>query len=165
MPFTIPSDLHPDLLPLAFVLGRWSGRGNGEYPGAEPFEFGADLTLSADSRPFVSYSCHSWELGPGGEVVRPLALEYGFWRSDTDGRLEVVLAQSNGQAEVWYGQVTGAKVEIATDAIVTTTTATQPYRAGHRLYGLVEGKLMWAFDKATEQHPMTSYTWATMERS
>ena len=165
MPFTIPSDLHADLLPLAFLLGRWSGRGRGEYPGDEPFDFGAELTLSADSRPFASYAFHSWQLDARGDAVEPLAVEYGFWRMAADGRLEVVLAQPTGQAEVWYGQVDGAKVEIATDAVVRTHGATDGYSAGRRLYGLVDGKLMWAFDKATDTQPMASYTWASLERT
>jgi hypothetical protein len=165
VPFTIPPDLHRDLVPLAFLLGHWSGRGKGEYPGDPPFEFGAELTLSADQRPFASYAYHSWELDAEGAAVKPLEVEYGFWRIDGDGGLEVVLAQPVGQAEVWYGRIDGAKVEIATDAVVRTHSATDAYSAGHRLYGLVEGKLMWAFDKATDTQPMTSYTWATLERA
>jgi hypothetical protein len=165
VPFTIPPDLHPDVLPLAFLLGRWEGRGAGEYPGVEAFEFGHEITFSTDTRPFVSYAARSWRIDPDGAVVAPLHVEYGFWRPRMEGALEVVLAQPNGQAEVWYGSVSGAKVELATDAVMRTQTAEDPYTAGRRLYGLVEGDLMWAFDKATEQQPLTTYTWARLERA
>ena len=50
-------------------------------------------------------------------------METGFWRPQRDGTIEVVLAHPGGYAEVWYGKITGAKVELATDAIVRTATA------------------------------------------
>jgi len=165
VPFTLPEDLHPDVVPLAFMLGRWEGRGAGEYPGTDPFEFGYEATFATDSRPFVSYSARSWRLDAEGVAVEPLHVEYGFWRPRFDGSLEVVLAQPNGQAEVWYGEIRGAKVEIVTDAVVRTHTANDPYNAGKRLYGLVDGVLMWAFDKATAVQPLRAFTWARLERT
>src|SRR5438445_3816253 len=40
MPFEIPTDLDPVLLPLAFLLGEWAGAGLGQYPTIEDFRFG-----------------------------------------------------------------------------------------------------------------------------
>ena len=50
-------------------------------------------------------------------------METGFWRPQPDGGLEVVLCHPDGYAEVWYGTVTGAKIELATDAVVRTASA------------------------------------------
>ena len=36
MVFTIPEGLHPELNPLAWIVGTWRGKGRGEYPGVEP---------------------------------------------------------------------------------------------------------------------------------
>ena len=74
-------------------------------------------------------------------------METGFWRPQPDGGLEVVMCHPAGIAEVWYGTIAGAKIELATDAVVRTATA-EDYTAGQRLYGNVEGDLLWTFDKA-----------------
>ena len=39
MAFTIPENLHEDLYPLAWMVGTWRGKGQGEYPGIETFQF------------------------------------------------------------------------------------------------------------------------------
>src|SRR5581483_9726272 len=37
--------LHPDLEPIAFLLGRWHGEGDGEYPTIEPFRYREEVEL------------------------------------------------------------------------------------------------------------------------
>ena len=55
MAFTIPEGLHPDLNPLAWLVGTWRGKGRGEYPGIEPFEFAHEVVFNHDGRPFLNY--------------------------------------------------------------------------------------------------------------
>ena len=58
----IPSDLHPDLVPLAFLLGNWAGAGVSDFPGAEKCNFGQEVTFSHDGR-LLAASCsdgHAW---------------------------------------------------------------------------------------------------------
>ena len=59
---------------------------------------------------------------------------------------------------------TPARLDLVTDAVARTKDATVEYTAGRRLYGLVEGKLMFSFDRATTQHTLRPYLWATLER-
>jgi hypothetical protein len=45
-------------------------------------------------------------------------------------------------------------------------TASAPeYTAGQRLYGNVEGDLLWTFDKAADGHPLQNHQWARLRRS
>jgi hypothetical protein len=45
MVFTIPEGLHPELNPLAWIVGTWRGKGRGEYPGVEPFEYAQEVVF------------------------------------------------------------------------------------------------------------------------
>ncbi len=163
MVFEIPSDLHPALTPIAFLLGHWHGNGHGDYPTIERFAFGQEAAFTHDGRPFIHYFSRTWLVDDDGQEVRPLALETGFFRPQPDGGLEVVLAHPTGFVEVYYGTVEGAKIELATDAVVRTASAKQ-YSAGQRLYGLVEGDLLWTFDMAAQGEELQSHIWARLQR-
>ncbi|MGI8434954.1 MAG: FABP family protein [Nocardioidaceae bacterium] len=163
MPFHVSSDTHADVLPIAFLLGHWQGNGQGAYPTIEGFTFGQEIAFTHDGRPFLHYFSRTWLLDDDGNEVRPLALETGFFRPKTDGALEVVLAHPTGFVEIYYGTVDGAKIEMATDAVARTESAKE-YVAGQRLYGLVEGDLLWTFDMAAVGQPLQSHIWARLQR-
>jgi hypothetical protein len=163
MPFEIPSDLHPDLAGIAFLLGHWHGNGHGDYPTIDKFEFRQEVGFTHDGRPFLHYLSRTWLVDAEGNDVKQLAVETGFFRPQPDGALEVVMAHPTGFVEIYYGSVDGAKIEIATDAVVRTATA-EEYTAGHRLYGLVEGDLLWTFDMAASGQPIQSHIWARLTR-
>ena len=90
-------------------------------------------------------------------------LETGFFRPQPEGAIEVLLTHPTGYAEIYYGTVEGAKIELATDAVARTTSAKE-YRGGHRLYGLVEGDLLWTFDMAAVGQELQSHIWARLQR-
>lgn len=163
MAFQIPSDLHPDLMPVAWLLGTWHGNGRGEYPTIEPFGFEQEVAFAHDGRPFLHYFSRAWITDDDGERVRPGALETGFLRPTGDGKVELVLAHPTGYAEIWYGEIDGARLTLATDVVARTVTAKE-YTAGQRMYGLVEGALMYAYDMAAEGQPMQSHLWGKLER-
>lgn len=171
MPFEIPQDLHPDLLPLAWMLGQWHGNGRGEYPTIEPFSFEQDVAFAHDGRPFLHYFSRAWITDDEGTRVRPGALETGFLRPTAKSapdqaptEIELVLAHSTGFAEIWYGAIEPARLTMATDMVARTQTAKE-YTAGQRMYGLVDGDLMYAYDMASEGHPLQSHTWGQLKRA
>ena len=61
--------------------------------------------------------------------------------------LEVSLVHPGGVVELYLGQVKGPRIDLATDAVMRTAGA-KDYAAATRLYGLVEGHLLWAWDIA-----------------
>ncbi len=164
MSFHVPSDLHADVTPLAFLLGHWQGNGHGDYPTMEKFAFVQELAFTHDGRPFLHYLSRTWLLDEQGELVRPLAVETGFFRPQPDGGVEVLLTHPTGVAEIYYGTIDGAKLELRTDAVARTASAKE-YTAGHRLYGLVDGDLLWTFDMAASGQPLQSHIWARLQRA
>lgn len=61
--------------------------------------------------------------------------------------IQVSLVHPGGVSELYLGQVKGARIDLATDAVMRTQGA-KDYSAATRLYGLVEGDLLWAWDIA-----------------
>ena len=80
MAFTIPEGLHQDLYPLAWMVGTWRGKGQGEYPSTKPFTFEQEVTFNHDGRPFLTYYSRSWLVQEGSDDLVPAAQETGFWR-------------------------------------------------------------------------------------
>jgi hypothetical protein len=155
--------LHSSLRSLAWMIGRWEGNGKATYPGSEDYDFGQQIDFAHNGQDYLHYLSQTFELGGDGTPVRSLSMETGFWRPQEDGSLEVVMCHPAGYAEVWYGLITGPKIELVTDAVVRTATA-EEYAAGQRLYGHVEGDLLWTFDKAAQGQPLQSHMWARLRR-
>lgn len=144
----IPADLPPALVPVAWLIGTWEGLGVGAHPSGE-YQFHQRVTFTHDKRPFLGYDTTVWRLDTEGRPATPDARESGYWRVLPEGNLEVLITSADGVAEVYAGAVEGPRIEIATDVVMRTRTA-DAYTAGRRLYGLVEGDLMYAHDAAFE---------------
>jgi hypothetical protein len=157
-------DLHPSLERLAFLLGRWEGAGVVGYPTIESANFGQEISFSHNGKPFLFYTSRTWLLDADGTIGRPLAMETGFWRPQEDDRLEVLLAHPTGITEIYLGEQSGTKIELATDAVVRTSTAKE-VTAGRRLYGLIGADLGWAYDMAAVGQPLQSHVSAQLKRT
>ena len=156
-------DLHPALQPLSFLLGRWEGAGIVGYPTIESARFGQELSFTHNGKPFLIYSSRTWKLDQEGQLGIPLATETGYWRPQQDGQVEVVLAHPTGIAEIYLGQITGTKIEMATDAVMRTSTAKE-VTAGRRLYGLIGADLGYAYDMAAVGQPLQPHVSAQLKR-
>lgn len=155
-------------MPFAWLLGSWHGNGHGDYPTIEAFTYEQDVVFAHDGRPFLHYFSRTWITDADGNRVRPGALETGFLRPVAGGEdgsrdFELVLAHPTGYAEVWYGSAEGPRLTMTTDIVARTKTAKE-YTAGHRMYGLVDGDLMYAFDMAAVGQPLQSHLWGQLKR-
>ncbi|MCH7232119.1 FABP family protein [Glycomyces sp. L485] len=161
-------NLHDDLLPLLPLVGRWRGRGQGGYPGTEDFMYAQEVSFTHDGRPFLRYEARSWIIDDEGKPVRPAAQESGWWRvvggeDPKRPEVEAMLAHPTGILDLYYGHVDGPKIEIATDAVVRSPQAKE-VTASKRLYGIVEGALMYAVEMAAEGKPLSPHLSARLDR-
>ena len=161
-------DLHPALLGLLPFVGLWRGRGQGGFPEPEDFDFAQEIRISHDGRPFLTYESRAWLLDenskPTGESVR----ELGFWRPVlADGRptddMEATMITPTGVMELYLGRLTGTRLEMATDAIVRSPSGAE-VTAGHRLFGIVEGALLYAQEMAAAGQGLPPRRWARLLR-
>lgn len=77
--------------------------------------------------------------------------------------IEVSLAHSDGTLELYLGRIDGPRIDIATDAVVRTG-GSKDYSAATRMYGLVDGHLLWAWDMTALGEPLKSHASARLAK-
>lgn len=86
-------------------------------------------------------------------------------RTDDGGfEIEVSLVHSDGMSELYLGTITGPRIDITTDAVVRTAGA-KHYTAASRMYGLVDGHLLWAWDIAALGRELGSHASARLAKA
>jgi len=98
--------------------------------------------------------------------------ESGYWRVASDRPaglpenqfpVEVLMADPAGHLALYVGTVGNGRIDLVSDLIARTATAAE-VAAAKRLYGLVNGELMWAWDLAAFGQPMQTYASARLAR-
>ncbi len=163
--FVIDPDLPEPLRPLAWLIGRWQGAGVLGYPTIESRHYGQEIVCSHDGRAFLEWQSRTWLLDPDtGEPQRPSAIELGFWRPvDGGSEAELLLVHPTGILELYYGAIEPAKIELRTDGVMRSPHAKE-YNAGTRLYGLVDGDLLYTVDMAAVGQALAPHLSAQLKR-
>jgi hypothetical protein len=156
-PDTTP-ELHPDLAPIGWLVGSWTGTGARVWPGTPDTTLVYEVTFAHDGRPFLSYTSRSWEVTADGSRGVPGPAESGWWRRGPGKYdLEVVLSLPEGAVEVLVGTVAFSKIELVSDLVARTVSATTGVTATTRLFGGVEGDLAFVVEQATGEVPLQPY--------
>jgi hypothetical protein len=174
-PLPIPADtanvrarpgLHPDCKPLLPLVGVWRGVGRfGNEPGEKDPQFGQQIVVSHDGRPFLRYESISWLLEPDGSVKGPGHRELGFFRPQPDGSIELLVTHAEGRIELFYGRPRSAAAwALSTDAALRTPTA-PPVVGATRLIGITpDGKLAYVEERAHSDIELSPHSSAALDR-
>jgi hypothetical protein len=157
-------------------------------------EFGQRVSFSHDGLNYLNYSSTTWLLdgedtplnaeagywrlhrpseagdpGPGmlpGDGARPYttAEQVETLRAPHGGfDVEVALIHPGGVSELYLGRAAGPRIDLQTDAVMRSASAKE-YSAATRLYGLVDGKLLWAWDIAALGNDLRTHASGTLMR-
>ncbi|WNI26179.1 FABP family protein [Streptomyces sp. ITFR-16] len=156
---------HALLAPLTGLLGTWTGRGSGGYPTlAEDFAYAQEVTFSHDGRPFLHYEARAWLLDADGAPLRPAARESGWWRMQPEGRVEALITQPTGIAEILVGEAGENAVDLTTHQIALTPTA-KKVEASRRRYTVTDdGTLDFVHDLAAVGERLQHHLSARLRR-
>lgn len=191
--FVLPDGLPIELTPISFLLGTWEGTGVLVADGQE-HEFHQRVEFSHDGQGALTYlSTFSlsdesktplpselgywriarpraeWDHGPAltpgkGESSIKTHEDLEQYRNDTKGfDLEVSTLHPGGVAELYRGYVKQAQIHLAS-AYGVAFEGAKTYRHSTRMYGLVEGALLWAWDIALPGEDLKSHASARLER-
>ena len=172
--FVLPDGLAPEIYPLAWLVGTWEGPGVVEYPDIPRADFRQRVEFSHDGGPYLQYSSTITLIGMDGEDGQVWSVESGFWRvatetpegmqlKDYQHPIEVVMADAAGMVSLYIGAVGNGRIDLATDLMARTASAAEVSGAT-RMYGNVDGELMWAWDLAAFGHELQSYASARLSR-
>lgn len=158
----VPDGLNPELVALGWLVGAWEGSGNGTDHEGNDFTFEQRIEFTHNGGDYLFYVSQVFGMGKDGKFDQPLGMETGFWRPKRDASVEVTLTNSDGWTEVLVGKIQVTQISLLTDAVVRTEGAAISHTSGQRLYGKVEGDLMYALDRSTADHELRPHMWARL---
>ncbi|MFJ9173385.1 FABP family protein [Streptomyces sp. NPDC102360] len=165
-PYDGTPEPHPQLAPVLGLLGSWSGRGRGEYPTLDgDFTYAQEVTFSHDGRPFLRYEARAWLIDADDAPVRPAARESGWWRIQPEGRIEALITQPTGIAEIMVGAVTDGTVELASHHVALSPTAKQVDSSKRRYTFADSVTLSFTHDMAAVGRPSQHHLSAQLRRT
>jgi len=148
---------------MAFLLGTWKGRGEGEYPTIDSFGYVEEVTFGHVGKPFLSYVQKTRH----AETGEPLHAETGYLRAQGTNEVEFVVVQPSGIVELHTGSVHDDMIELTLGSVHTTPTAKSvtDVRRTFRVESDDDGALL-TYDVAMAAvgQPMTHHLRATLRR-
>ena len=175
MPFEFPSDLAPEVFPLAWLVGRWKGAGEINHPAVGKLAIVSDVVFDHDGGPYLRFESTirvAQEGDDAGGEDPVFSTETGYWRvaperpeelSEEQHPLEVLVADASGRLSLFLGYVGNGQAHLSTDFVARTSTAAE-VTASRRMYGFVNGNLLWAEDIAGLGSPMRTFASAELTR-
>jgi len=102
------------------LVGRWRGRGHGDYPTIEPFDYDEEVTFVAPAgKTFLAYVQLTWR----ADTDESLHSEAGYLRFPDNGSVEFIIAQPTGIAELLTGRPIGTVLDLRAEPVSLTPTA------------------------------------------
>lgn len=192
--FDLDDSIPVELAPLAFLIGTWQGSGVISYPTLDgEHEFTQQVTFAHNGENYLTYQSNAkledgtvlpselgyWRIarpaeaadhGPGllpgsGEPTYQTRESLEELRNESGGfDIEASIIHPSGISEHYLGQVKGGRIDIRTVEGSSRPVNSKPYAGAVRIYGLVDGALLWAWDIAALGNELASHASARLEK-
>ena len=156
----LATELNPALTPVAFLLGAWRGEGAGQYPTIKPFRYREEVRFTHNGKPFLIYTQRTESIDSG----QPMHGEAGYMRLVGDDRVEFVIAQPIGYAEISLGRVDGQRVDVECANVARTPTA-KPVTSISRSFWMDGDTLRYELKMGMERAPLAPHLAASFRRA
>ncbi|HUG86862.1 MAG TPA: FABP family protein [Euzebya sp.] len=152
--------VHPDIAPLAFLIGTWRGEGKGSYPTITPFAYTEEVVIEAMPNPVLRYAQRTADAATG----EPRHAEAGFLRLP-GGVPELVIAQPTGIAECHAGTLEGQHLLLRSTSVgLTPSAAVHQVTAVERMIEVTGDVLRYTLAMAAVGHPLQVHLTAELVR-
>lgn len=144
-------DLHPEVVPLADLIGTFEGSGHGHYPTISDFDYRERVTFSHVGKPMLGYA----QATTSADGTRPLHSESGYLRVTGEGTVEFALALPTGHVELGTGTTRreGDELVVELHSQVHGTPTAKPVEATSRVFRLRGDTLRYVFSMAAMGQP------------
>ena len=154
-------DAHPALEPISFLVGTWTGRGRGDYPTIEGFEYDEEITIAAlGAKPMLRYSQLTWRAG----TREPLHSETGYLRPIAGDTAELVIAQPTGITEIHTGSIDGKSIVFRSTSVGRAPSAKEVVTVERRIE-VHDGRFTYELLMGAVGQPHQFHLEAALERS
>ncbi|HWL60434.1 MAG TPA: FABP family protein [Microbacteriaceae bacterium] len=149
---------------LSYASSTWLLPSGGSDDAPAPVRHLAETGYWRLARPLTDADAGPGLLPGTGERPFTTAEQVETLRNAAGGfDIEVAIVHPTGVSELYLGHVQGPRIDLASDAVVRSSTA-KDYTAATRLYGLVDSHLLWAWDMAALGQSLRTHASARLER-
>ncbi len=151
--------LHRDCASLAFLLGRWEGEGRGLWAADPPFRYREEVVFDHAGKPFLRYAQRTW----ADEDGRPMHSEVGYLRPVGESRVELLLVQPTGVAEIHAGRLDGHALDLKAVLVGVAPTAKRVTDVDRQLW-VEDDVLSYRLRLGMNGEPLSDHLAATLRR-
>ena len=152
--------LHPDCAALAPLLGTWRGRGRGDYPTIDAFDYVEEVVFVHVGKPFLAYTQRTRDAATG----EALHAESGYLRCLGGSAVEFVVAQPSGIVEIHAGTWDGGRCDLRSVHVASAPAAKACTEVRRRLE-VDADRLAYRLDMAAVGQDLQFHLEAVLERA